>query len=178
MRILLIGQAPGPNTDPDLPLYPIPRTSTGGRLQSIMDVSRGEYLSLFERINLLPYFPGRHKRDDKFPMSNARLAASVLRPLLSGRTVVLVGRGVADAFEFPADFHDWVDWSVRRRCIVTREQGMAKMAVIPHPSGRNHWYNNQDNRDAARAFWAGVLGRETVLPAGRDVLPFVAAKGI
>lgn len=171
MKPLLIGQAPGPNTNPDLPLFPVPKTSAGGRLQVMTGLTRGQYLDHFERINLLPYFPGKVKRDDKFPMPPARLAATAIKPLLAGRTVILVGRNVAEAFEFPAEFHDWVRWPVRRPCIVTKSTGLAAMAVIPHPSGRNHWYNKAENRARSAAFWADFLN-----PAEGDkkVLPFVA----
>lgn len=175
MKPLLIGQAPGPNTNPDLPLFPVPKTSAGGRLQQMTRLTRGEYLARFDRINLLPYFPGKQKRDDKFPMTPAKLAARVLKPLLAGRTVILVGRNVADAFEFPSEFHDWVDWPVRRPCIVTRCPGLAHVAVIPHPSGRNHWYNKLENQEQSANFWEDFLN-----PAEDDkkVLPFVGGERI
>lgn len=162
MRPLLIGQAPGPNTNPALPLFPVPTTSAGGRLLDLMGLSRREYLKTFDRVNLLPYFPGQHKRDDKFPMTPAKLAAQVMMPLLSERTVVLVGRNVANAFKLGADFHEWTDWQVRRRCPVKGELGQCRVAVIPHPSGRNHWYNDETNREAARAFWADFLDKKTI----------------
>lgn len=171
MRTLLIGQAPGPNTDPELPLFPVPRTSAGGRLQEMMGLTRGEYLATFERVNLLYKFPGRHKRDDKFPLAHARLAARAMKPLLAGRDVVLVGRNVATAFELEADFFDWVEWPVRRRCVVTRDPGTCRVAVVPHPSGRNHWYNKPENRELARAFWEDHLKK--VADPGRKVLSFV-----
>lgn len=157
MRPLLIGQAPGPNTDPELPLFPVPSRSAGGRLQHLMGLTRGEYLKSFDRINLLPFFPGKHKRDDKFPMSPAKLSARAIRPLLANRMVILVGRNVANAFGLQAEWHDWVEWPVRRRCIVSRDTGCCRIAVVPHPSGRNLWYNNEENRASAEAFWAEFL---------------------
>lgn len=120
----------------------------------MMGLTRGQYLTAFDRTNVLYEFPGRHKRDDKFPMPQARVAAQAIRPLLAGRTVVLVGRNVAQAFNFEADFFDWVDWPVQRRCSIRHDPGLARAVVIPHPSGRNHWYNTQANRDLASAFWA------------------------
>jgi len=171
MRPLLVGQAPGPNTDPTLPLFPVPRTSAGGRLQELMGLTRGEYLKTFERVNLLYEFPGRHKRDDKFPMMLAWPAAQAMRPLLAGRTVVLVGRNVASAFELEAEFHEWVEWPVRRPCLLSRDPGTARVAVIPHPSGRNHWYNDPANREAARSFWEALLRPEPAADgADRKVL--------
>lgn len=160
MRPLLIGQAPGPNTDPSLPLFPVPRTSAGGKLQQLTGLTRGQYLKTFDRVNLLPYFPGRTTaRDDTFPMTPAKLAAQVTMPLLSGRTVVLVGRNVANAFRLgDLDFHAWKDIRVKRACLVQRDRGTARIAVVPHPSGRNHWYNKEANRQEAKAFWADFRG--------------------
>lgn len=157
-RPLLIGQAPGPNTNPDLPLFPVPKTSAGGRLQHLMGLTRAEYMQLFERTNLLHEFPGRHKRDDKFPMAKARLAASTIRPLLTGRRVVLVGRNVANAFDLgEMQFHRWQSVRARRACIISGCDGMTMLAVVPHPSGRNHWYNSQGNRDEAARFWQELI---------------------
>lgn len=150
---LLIGQAPGPNTDPELPLYPIPRTSAGGRLRELTGLTRGEYLRYFDRINLLPYFPGRVGHDDSFPMTPAKLAARVIRPLLTGRIVILVGRKVADAFKIDLPFHEWAELRTQRPNILTRCRGTARFAIVPHPSGRNHWYNRDDNRRLAHCFW-------------------------
>ena len=121
-----------------------------------MGITRSEYMRDFDRMNLLPYFPGRHMCADKFPMTPAKLAARVIRPLLSGRTVILVGRSVADAFGFKADWHDWVEWPVRRYCPVQRDAGRCLIAVVPHPSGRNHWYNKEENRKEALTFWADL----------------------
>lgn len=122
-----------------------------------MGLSRREYLQYFDRVNLLPYFPGRHKRDDKFPMTPARLAAEVMAPLLVDRTVILVGRNVASAFKVEGEFHEWQEVRVRRPCFLQRCPGTARVAIVPHPSGRNHWYNQADNMAAARAFWEEFL---------------------
>ena len=79
---LLIGQAPGPNTDPDRPLAPLPRSSAGGRLAELAGLSPKDYLKTFDRTNLLHTFPGRWKRDDKWPARDAGIAAAAMKPLL------------------------------------------------------------------------------------------------
>jgi len=144
---LLIGQAPGPNTDPALPLYPLPKTSAGGRLAEIMGLRPHEYFTTFERINLLHKFPGKHKRDDKFPMRDAKIAARAIEPLLADRTVVLVGRNVASAFGLDLPFHCWSEETAP----------WARIAVVPHTSGRNFWYNDPRNRIEAELFWLDLL---------------------
>ena len=147
MKPLLIGQAPGPNTDPTRPLYPLPRSSAGGRLAEFMGLEPKLYNSIFDKVNLLNEFPGRGKRDDKFPLRDAMIAASAMRPLLKGRDVILIGRNVALAFGLQLEFHTWTDMFTPANWI----------AVVPHPSGRNHWYNSPENRVIAREFWKTLL---------------------
>lgn len=152
MKPLLIGQAPGPNTDPDQPLAPLPRSSTGGRLAEFAGLTATQYLRLFERTNLLHAFPGRTKRDDKLPSREARIAANAMKPLMRGRSIILVGRNVAEAFGYPAqhlDFHEWF----------RDERWGFDVAVIPHASGRNAWYRKDEHKIMARAFWIDVVAR-------------------
>lgn len=144
MKPLLIGQAPGPNTLPSHPLFPAPSTSTGARLQRMMGLSRSEYLRQFDRMNLLRAYPGAWANGDKFPLTAARVAAQAIEPLLRDRVVVLVGRNVAEAFGHGhLDFFVWEEapaWGYH-------------FATIPHPSGRNHWYNRPENLARAKEFW-------------------------
>lgn len=137
-----------------MPLFPLPRTSAGGRLQKLMGVTRGTYLRVFDRVNLLQQFPGKHKRDDKFPMAQARIAAGAMWPMLRGREVVLVGRNVACAFDLSSiAFHNWMEI----------EEDDIRIAVVPHPSGRNLWYNSELNKREAQAFWAEYLAQQKPL---------------
>ena len=142
---LLVGQAPGPNTDPTRPLYPNPSHLSGGRLAEIMGLDPREYLRRFDRINLLYRHPGRWpgKNDDKWPEKLARVAAEAVRPLVRDRDVILVGRNVARAFGLAeTPFHARLPDAT---------------VVIPHPAGRNHWYNDPVNRKEAHEFWTRYL---------------------
>lgn len=154
---LLIGQAPGPKTDPLLPLYPLPRTSAGGRLLALTGLRRGRYLQVFDRVNLLHEFPGKHKRDDKWPAAPTRFAAQTMRPFLTGRHVVLVGRNVANAFRLDMPFHEWGWMECRRANVFNGCNGLCQVAIIPHTSGRNHWYNNEANMEMALNFWQRLV---------------------
>lgn len=115
-----------------------------------MGLSDEEYLEAFDRVNLLRYFPGRHRRDDKFPPHLGRVAAGAIAPFLRGRVVVAVGRNVSLSFGgllCAVGFHEWVN-----------DPGLgARVAVVPHPSGRNHWYNLEENISEARSFWKKFL---------------------
>ncbi len=146
-RILIIGQAPVPNTDPAEPLWPEPASSSGGRLAAFAGLTPGEYLAKFDRINLLNEFQGRRwKRDDTGPIELGRVAASAIRPLLKGRRVILVGRNVSEAFGLDVPFHTWVG------------VGGFNAAVVPHPSGRSHWYRDSGNSSLSRQFWRQLSG--------------------
>lgn len=159
MKPLLIGQAPGPNTDSRLPLYPIPSTSTGGRLAKFMGLTRTQYLRTFDRVNVLQDFPGKCKRDDKFPMRDAIIAARAMRPLLAGREVILVGRNVANAFGYyEIPFHHWM----------SDDRSGFMVCCIPHPSGRNLWYNLAENREAAAEFWRRYLAKKMQIPLAQE----------
>ena len=152
MKPVLVGQAPGPNTDPELPLYPVPARSAGGRLQRMLGLSRAEYLRLFERTNLLYRYVGTTLNGDRVCRKEARVAAGALQPLLQSRVVVLVGRKVADAFDFHEEFFVWR--RVGNRSLHT-ENGW--WGCIPHPSGRNRLYNDEETVRLLREFFDPLL---------------------
>jgi hypothetical protein len=62
--------------------------------------------------------------------------------------VFFVGRNVAEAFGYPVarlPFHTW------ERCSLWRFE----FACIPHPSGRNHFYNVRDGKEQIwQQFWS------------------------
>lgn len=152
-KTLLIGQAPGPNTDPARPLYPFPASSAGGRLCKFMGISVDEYLEIFDRVNLLQEFPGKEGKEDKFPPRLAKVAAAAILPLLEGRAVVFLGRNVANSFGYSAlGFHSW-DYHPGLRM---------QLACVPHSSGRSHWYNSPENVQRSIDFWQEhIRGRKT-----------------
>jgi uracil-DNA glycosylase len=143
VRLVLVGQAPGPTSDPEVPLCPVTST-TGRRLRDLMQLSSEEYL-LLERVNLLQCFPGKHARDDAFPRKLARVAAQAMRPLLRGRRVVLLGRKVAAAFGVELPFLMWSTWKD------------LEISILPHPSGRSRWYNSPENQGKAGEFLLQAL---------------------
>jgi hypothetical protein len=165
-RPLLIGQAPGPRTHPDLPLVPTPTTSAGGRLFAMTGLSTEDYMRTFDRVNLLYEHPGKMpaKAQDAFPVREARAAANAMHPFLSGREVLFVGRDVTCAFG-----HEDMEW-----CRWYWDTWGMRFAAIPHPSGRNHWYNKAENRAAAETFlreWVGHLTGVAFSPRREDDQP-------
>lgn len=107
-----------------------------------------EYLDIFDRANVLPFYPGKdpNQKGDRFPMRKAKEAAAVHRQHLGGRTVVFVGRQTAHAFGFQKATMDFWEWRV------CRDWGF-RCTVIPHTSGCNRYWNDEENRAAAEKFF-------------------------
>lgn len=140
MRPLLVGQAPGPKSDPAEPLS----GRCGARLAALCGLELDQFLRAFERVNLVERFHGKAGKGDVFNLIRARRKA--IKLLVEGtatnRRVVLLGDGVARAFS--VENYELLKW---------RHTAALSYAVAPHPSGVNHWFNDPDNVDAARAFW-------------------------
>lgn len=107
--------------------------------------------------NVLQKWPGRGyagEKGSRFPMKQARKRASgvELHPV-----TILAGRRVAKAFGLDdVPYFSWV------KCVGVRADktlfGPFAVAVIPHPSGTNRFWNYEHNR---------ILGREFLLAARR-----------
>lgn len=132
-RPVLIGMNNPVSSNPEHALYPYPPGCTGHRLLEMLqsrmpDVGRREYLGRFDRRNLVP-----HKT------WSASIAAKHADELFvtffgTGRTIVLLGNDTVKAFNIP------------RLLIHPQIVGGATWRQIPHPSGRNLWYNSETNR--------------------------------
>lgn len=133
MRTVLIGMNNPVSSDPEHSLYPAPPGCAGHRLAKMLcDVSmigRGAYIKGFDRRNLLvgQWVPAAAREAAvRFEVENA------VYPQIG--TVVLLGNEVRDAFRHaPRLVHGY------RRGGMTYRQ-------VPHPSGRNPWYNDPDHR--------------------------------
>ncbi len=146
MKPVIIGEAPSPSaTRPVQPLFPFPARSAGARLWRMTGLSRGEYMSAFHRLNLISYVP---VAGDGYPDAHRWAAWNLISSrLLDGRAVVLLGKRVWMAFGGREDVEPliWYAGGVpafRPACV----------ALVPHPSGRNLWYNDEHQRGAAANF--------------------------
>ena len=143
---LLIGQSPSALTDGREGRRAFSGNS-GERLAAVLGVGLAKLLASVEAVNLLDRFRGRQEdgKGDAFPLDEARRAASLLP--LSGRKVLLVGRGVAEAF-------DLADMAF----LEVREARGASILLLPHPSGVNSWWNKRSNVEAAVKAMRKMLG--------------------
>lgn len=135
MRPLILGMNNPISSAPEHALFPAPEGCTWHRLWVMLhdrtQASRGAYLQAFERRNLVL---GR-----RWSPVMAREAAGPLIEELrgSGRTVVVLGAEVRDALRLP------------RLLIKPQELHGVVWRQLPHPSGRNLWFNNPENRELA-----------------------------
>lgn len=148
---LLLGMNNPLSDDPHYDLYPYPDGSAGHRLWQLMPegMTRGEYLRAFDRRNLL--------RAREWSAPAARRAAAALLPELHGRVVVVLGTEVRAALGLP------------KVLPLTRQEARLPLGAagdrvvrfewvaLPHPSGRNYWYNDDANREAARALLSELV---------------------
>ncbi len=145
---LVVGEAPnrGGYGSTDRPEgWPCEIFATG-RLATVGDIAR------FERVNLLDYWPGAAGAGSAFPMGEARVSARRLLGATEGdRELILVGTRVAQAFGLRRDHYEYLTW-------FARQGGFGRLvAVCPHPSGLNRWWNNDENVRRAREFFMTVL---------------------
>lgn len=143
MKPVLLGMNNPVSSDPAHALYPHPSTCTGARLLRFSGLERHIYLTAFERRNVLD--------GKQWSTRDARERAPSLREELRGRTVVLLGAPVnsvmrggtehemAPPFVWTPDGHD--GW----------------MAKVPHPSGLNHFFNDQLHRELLAIFMAELV---------------------
>lgn len=133
--ILIIGEAPSLHGDPAVPL----EGSVGKRLAEYAGLTWSDYLALTERRNIF-------QEPVEWSRVEAKGRAEVMFPQLLGRHVILLGQRVADAFAFHWPLLNWVS------------VGGVTVAIVPHPSGKNLWWNEPENRSQARRFLRSAFG--------------------
>jgi hypothetical protein len=132
-RPLLVGEDNPHSDDPEKALHVEFPGAAGSRLAAILGMSPDEYLSAFDRVNLLPHAPewDRWLARDR--------AVEILEGLGdSPPLIVLLGARVADAFGV-----EFEPFTVVRGALAT-------YAVLPHPSGRCHIWNDPLTKQQAR----------------------------
>ena len=142
MKPVIVGEAPSPSaTRPVQPLFPFPTRSAGARLWRMTGLSRPDYMGGFHRLDL---WPTACPSSEQLRWAAWNLIGS---RLLDGRAVVLLGRRVWLAFGGKEDVDPllWYAGGVpafKPACV----------ALVPHPSGKNQWYDDERQAGAAVNF--------------------------
>jgi hypothetical protein len=147
VKPLLVGEMNPYGADPAYALYPLPEGASGHRLQVILGLSRDEYLSWFDRCNLLLGGP-------RWSAPRAREAAS----LLKHDRRILLGAKVAAAHGLDLRGHMFQPLSLRRENYLYVKD--LRVLVLPHPSGLNRLWNESANIAAAQSAVADFLDDE------------------
>jgi hypothetical protein len=132
-RAVLIGMNNPVSSAPEHALYPSPEGCTGHRLYEMLKsrvptATRSDYLRRFERRNVvsLKVFDAKLAREGAAKLDQEFFG--------SGRTIVVLGADTIKAFGLPP------------LLIHPQIIGGSTWRQIPHPSGRNLWYNDPQNK--------------------------------
>lgn len=137
LPVLYIAQAPG------VPGPHARNTRADARLSRFLNIALADLPCYLRWINVLSAFPGKSGKGDRFPLAEARQCAAkiCLEPV-----TLLAGSNVARAFQLSPALFTWND-----------VQG-CRVAVVPHPSGINRWWNDPAHVAQFRAFCCSLLG--------------------
>ena len=148
---LMVGEAPSPS-DGVLDGRPL----EGNPSRKMSEWSGIDVMSAFDTVNLLDVAPKRRGKGTHWtPDEQQEAMRKANRLLFSGYWVyVLLGKRVAAAFGAAAAPYYML--------IPIAPDGQKVAVVIPHPSGVNHLYNEEEHRKAAGAWirWASGQPRE------------------
>jgi hypothetical protein len=130
-RPVLLGMNNPVSSDPAHALFPYPPGCTGWNLlemlrERVPDITRSRYLRVFDRRNLV---------DGKtWSRTAARERGMWMQNALRGREVVVLGEDVRRVI------------GLDKLLIEPQVKNGITWRQIPHPSGRNLWYNDPQNR--------------------------------
>lgn len=126
----------------------------GKRLAGLMGMSEEQYQWNTVRVNLFSrpvdrWFPAMARRAARRRENGGLFSRK-------DRIVILLGRNVAKAFGFGA-----APWFKAFYGLGTGAENTV-VVVAPHPSGKNHWWNDPRHRREAKKFWQMVYRRMAV----------------
>lgn len=153
MTLFVVGEAPGDPATRAAGGRPFDsRTRSGRRLAELLGVE--EVADAYPVLNLVDRWPGRTAHGSAFPRGLARSRADALWFDLPAGDLLLVGKRVAAAFDVSVAYLCW-ESVTRYRPTGTAEVRYGRrraVAVFPHPSGVNRWWNEPTNVVAAARF--------------------------
>ena len=144
-KILLVGQAPSRTGSPTLDAST--PGSASSRLLKLFDMTRDDYMDRFKRLNLIHDYPGSLPggRGDRFSITEGRKSAQRIQKQISEHHILCIGKKVGKCFNLDECF----TWNDYIHCYpFTRNW----IAMIPHTSGLNRFYNDPDNVQRTKTF--------------------------
>lgn len=156
-RPLIIGQAPARGNDGKPPFA----GESGTRLAKLsgVGISGDDLPEHFDLLNLMDYYPGKRStgKGDNFYIAEARQAAQTLIAGLkeeeqAPRRILLMGRNVERVMLGRKGRQPYLRW---RWYFGDKHL----VAVFPHPSGLNHWWNDPKNYTEAEVFMREMMRR-------------------
>lgn len=150
--VLLVGQAPSANSDPEVPLS----GASGRRLASLAGLPFNEYLHRFGRTNLINEYPGADVgRGDKFSSDVLSERARGMLAKLKDKRLVFMGNNVREVFAMPSDV-PMFSWR-RMTWLLSGGVCTALCSWMPHPSDVHGWYRVDHNEERAGEFMRSLL---------------------
>lgn len=145
MKPVLLGMNNPHGGDPKYALAPFPRGTAGHRLYEMFNEVRPTY-----RVHYMEAFDRRNLLESRiWNAASARVQAQEMLTEFQGREVVLLGREVADAF------------GLSRQLILPLDLHGVRWRQVPHPSGRNPWYNEPVHRQIVGLLLEELYERST-----------------
>ena len=137
MKWLIVGQAPG-RIAKDGPLL---SGQSATRLRSLLMTSRIEFEARATTMNVDDEYRGKAGKGDLFKLRRGHAKFKVLTASHPSQPILLCGLAVARACGLiDAPILRWFAWEGRW------------VAIMPHPSGINQWWNSAHNRVRAKSF--------------------------
>lgn len=178
--IELIGEAPVAGARERYQWLHPSHCATGRRL---LDFSGWTLAELERQVSRNNVYPRPLGREAWSTVKARQLAQATARGLENGRPVVLLGQRVSEAFGEAG--RPLLQWFTPETAALDPHGGRNSLgnplrmspavslpvlsgrtvAIVPHPSGLNRWWNDQGNRLAARAFLRGLMDAEVAREA-------------
>lgn len=150
-KTLIVGECPSRTNDGSAAGKQGPLDGpSGARLARLIGVSLQEFLDGFDRVNLFP----EHVPYKDWDLLQAETAAWRMMNDPGRGEIILLGRRVERAF-----YHGCRDKQFFRP-FVSSIRFAQHVTVVPHPSGRNRFWNTPDNVEQARVFWQAQARKE------------------
>lgn len=143
-RPLVVGQAPAQGADDALAFS----GKSGTRLRRMLGcVDEAQFRREFDSFNILPRWPGKAGKGDRFPMGPATALARRVR--FRTQHVLVLGQA-AKVFGLHVPFA----WDSVQGSQPDGQDVEYTACAVPHPSGVNRWWNDPTNAQLAARFFA------------------------